>query len=622
MARHSLQRALIYQLLKLDESLFSIVAKHYRGFPASDKSWCETPEFEGQAAPKILSEIAGTGRDIVCIVDALDEAAHAETRQEKTDRRCRQSTVLGLCNQWATATPNSRMKFIVLGRPEPAIELDFHRVRKNTRQAFRICLEEQNEEDINRFIDDELEKLRDILHGDVSDDDTSDSDAEPSSSTRQPSKQRALFHGILQPQKPEDRVLQTIRTYIRDHASGVFLWVSLVLEDLQDSALYGLVSPADLEARLMRLPLELDKLYAKILSDIQKRSSPETLDKIRIIYMLVDGASTLGSPLEVRELREAMAVPTTGEWTEDNPLESRRVIIGSWNDFRRQLRRLCGPLFSMSRRPGVAKIGVSTVDASHTVEFIHRTVKDFFESRWQEGGLYFSEEEAVAALRACADHYLRIAFRITGTTCSPGASFEINTWERHIESLVERLETCVWTATCIRMSIASKRPRYVGDDGLIMRTLMGPCMKDWDSESAWSALSEKLAFFPWISPADTGKLMVESAIVGEVTYAICRGGYVEAHCIMTYFWNWASVGTALKWPMRWVVENSALKYAVETGQSFFSLFLTIRNRHVWGWETERIIPSPRVRPFFFHHLSPFQDSSRVRSKLMGLPHGY
>jgi len=101
----------------------------------------------------------------------------------------------------------------------------------------------------------------------------------------------------------------TIKDYIMKHSEGVFLWVALVLRDLEQCVVNGGYSRADLNKRLFGLPKELggeNGFYRAMIDSLIKKTAEnkEQEERGRTILTWITFSER---PLSVEELRDALA---------------------------------------------------------------------------------------------------------------------------------------------------------------------------------------------------------------------------------------------------------------------------------------------------------------------------
>jgi hypothetical protein len=188
--------------------------------------------------------------------------------------------------------------------------------------------------------------------------------------------------------------VEPLKLMILHRASGVFLWVRLVVDDLLQGLTDG--DPFDdLKARLDSLPDDLEGLYHRMLKRVPRRYITETA----LIFKIVQHAE---KPLSVFELSEAMKpidrlrtrTSNTDEIVSDSEMMQRRMISR------------CGGLLEVvpggrgSRLPGLidqsCRCWTNTV-----VQFLHQTVKEFLESAgvWHDVFASDGTEPASKAIR-------------------------------------------------------------------------------------------------------------------------------------------------------------------------------------------------------------------------------
>lgn len=418
MAHASFLRSVVYQLLAQNASFFDVVAQWYRS-PVSDK--LKDRQWSDADTKRMLECISSTGTPITCIIDAMDEAkdpvdtSHSLTNQSGTHRI---QTLFTVLQSLIWGTTGSKIKFVVFSRPEPSIEMDFNKINRSYGDVFRIILQQENRADIDLLIEKRLKLLRAANHAY-----DSESDDEPGRKSKR--KYKGLTNVQSRVSTSEDGALNNIRSYLRDNADGVILWVTLVLGELEAYASTGMVTLKELEKRARSLPVELDKFYEYIVGRVTKGLSGEDLKKIRMTFILISGSATLGRPLCLREMWEALAVPSDVAQalkSDRDPIIANRIGFKSWLGFRRQLRRKCGALIEVVKGEDAMlgeKSAYLDVGPDDTVQFMHRTIKDFLESPEREGPLNFSEQHSVDQIKQIARRYIQIGFPSQPTRFGP-----------------------------------------------------------------------------------------------------------------------------------------------------------------------------------------------------------
>ena len=207
------------------------------------------------------------------------------------------------------------------------------------------------------------------------------------------------FHGnagFVELEKLEPSYSARLLELIAEKASGVFLWVHLVVKSL----LAGLANAdrvSDLQRRLESLPPDLENLYEKMLGSLD----PFYLEHASQIFQIVRRAKR--SPtllcLSFADEEPAFVLNSKVQPLQDEELSVRAEIM------RRRLNSRCKGLLEIGpvsprdidspfskhaepRRPSCAASelsrspmrNISAISASSTIQYLHRTVKDFIES--------------------------------------------------------------------------------------------------------------------------------------------------------------------------------------------------------------------------------------------------
>lgn len=197
---------------------------------------------------------------------------------------------------------------------------------------------------------------------------------------------------------PQYMRVEPLKLMILNRASGVFLWVRLVVNDLLQGLTDG--DPFDdLEARLNSLPDDLEGLYHRMLKRVPRRYINETA----LIFKVMQHTK---NPLSVFELSEAMKpinqlrtrTSNTDEIMLDSDMMQRRMISrcgglleivpnGHWGSRHLQLP---GPIDQS------CQCYINT-----SVQFLHQTVKEFLASAGVWHDIFASDgtEPASKAIR-------------------------------------------------------------------------------------------------------------------------------------------------------------------------------------------------------------------------------
>lgn len=238
------------------------------------------------------------------IVDALDES-------EETDRQ-NMIHLFRKISQRDLGWPIS-FKILLTSRPSPKIEMvlaDCH----------TIILEDETATDIVNYVDAET---------------------------------RRIATEIL---KCTHEDLAFISSHLKKASQGVFLWVKLVLQELDERATEGFCTVAELEQLLLTIPTDLRELYQRIQDKIIRGISKN----VRECQTLFRWIAFSPRPLTVEEVLEVIALsacPLSGT----TRTELQRNRLRNTEDVRRRLISLCGNLVEVKGR---------------IVQFIHTSARE------------------------------------------------------------------------------------------------------------------------------------------------------------------------------------------------------------------------------------------------------
>lgn len=370
-AHLSMLRALLYEILRYSEPLFDAMIGHYRS--RFDDGSTPNVSWSTEALGAMLRDISGCplAPDILAVIDGLDESENGETLSENA------LDVMGMLYN-LSRVPAGRIRCIVLSRPEP-------RIWEKFRHCHRIVMDKENRGDINTIIEVGLQSIIEAWKGAV---------------------------GINDEDTASAVDLSDMRTYLNENASGVVLWVTLVLQQLQlrvDSE-YGFSLDA-LDKVMRGLPIELGQLYSKILSDLEISADPQRLSVAKKILTWIIGSQPW-APLQLQHLREAIALPDDNDilcQSGVDIVERRRLEIGpkeNWDIFRRHIHRYCGPLLEVHNGDSTQGMQETATCATSTVQLLHKTVRNFLEDEERSGVLHVDTASAKNVVRVESFKYL------------------------------------------------------------------------------------------------------------------------------------------------------------------------------------------------------------------------
>ncbi|RAL10146.1 ankyrin repeat domain-containing protein [Aspergillus homomorphus CBS 101889] len=188
---------------------------------------------------------------------------------------------------------------------------------------------------------------------------------------------------IQEYRKFPDRLREDITDQLKESSKGMFMWLSLVLDDL--STWEGVWTEARVKERLHSIPSDVEAFYSAILG----RQSRDVVGRLRTLLMWVYFACR---PLTLQELDVILTLQEGKEYTGGNASEEdtqalRHSIEGSW-----------GTLFAVR---------------SNAVYLSHQSVKDFLHHVFSEDGAKdyprfgMSQSEAHRQMASSCLTYLR-----------------------------------------------------------------------------------------------------------------------------------------------------------------------------------------------------------------------
>ncbi|KAF7505514.1 hypothetical protein GJ744_000676 [Endocarpon pusillum] len=173
-------------------------------------------------------------------------------------------------------------------------------------------------------------------------------------------QRNAMF---LQLQKQGPQLAQDLILEVTGKACGVFLWVRLVVQSLLEGLRDG-DTIADLQARLLALPSDLQELFRRILD----RLNPHYFAQASRIFQIVRESPEPLAILELSFAEDGFELALQAEVAPLSPDEiTFRVEV-----MRRRLISRCKGLLEV---PSLEVLGPAT-----RVQYLHRTVKDFLAS--------------------------------------------------------------------------------------------------------------------------------------------------------------------------------------------------------------------------------------------------
>ncbi len=302
-------QSIFYQLLEQEPRLFNIVRDSYRA-----QRRAHSPHFTWEMPVlvdmlKALANFEMNGK-VYLVLDAMDESDDRELPQ-----------ILGTIQE--VCSPNSRctIKAVMTTRP---LHKKIAGQQVKELSSLSLIMDEKNRADIETMVDREIKNITDDVR---QEDDTIET---------------TVFDGI--------------RAYIKNHADGVFLWVSIVLKEFKRLTNEGW-SKTNLDHLKVVLPVELKDLYQRITQRLEKNlSEPE----IALGRKLLTFASFALRRLSIEEIGDMVIVPSLLEDTRFQPhrghLDRRINLLG------RRIQIVCGDLLEVKQR---------------SVQLMHESVREF-----------------------------------------------------------------------------------------------------------------------------------------------------------------------------------------------------------------------------------------------------
>ncbi|KAJ0161923.1 hypothetical protein CTA2_5393 [Colletotrichum tanaceti] len=345
----------------------------------------------------------------VAVIDAFDESERDNAPQST------RANITAMFRRLVSLS-SGRMRIVFLSRPDADIAKGF-------RNFHHISVQDNNRRDIVKIVDDGIFKIRSAWSKimDSPDWDMYDDDEHPTTPG-------AAADHIILPAEVEAEI-DDMKKYLISKASGVTLWVVLVLQDLQIRLQsQDCFTISDLRATLEALPVDLEELYLhfRLMQEAQMSKDPNRPSYSKQMLTWIVG-SQRWAPLQLGELWEAIAIlgPNHVPWSDDKTVDtvsrgciaSNKIQFGrSWERFYHLVHQHCGLLVEIHRvqdpsataqaRGRVAGLGAS---ADWTIQLAHETVRKFFRTPEKSGHLSVDIEAAELIVATTSYSYLGVA---------------------------------------------------------------------------------------------------------------------------------------------------------------------------------------------------------------------
>ncbi len=262
---------------------------------------------------------------------------------------------------------------------------------------------------------------------------------------------------FLELQRDEPTDADFLINEITGKAQGVFLWVYLVVRSVRDGLRDG-DSMRELRNRISSLPSDLEELFQKILS----RLDTTYFRQASILFQLMDAA--VPKPLTVlcvafAEEHFEFAMAKSVQQLNDSQRASRAETV------RRRLN---------SRSKGLIEATPVTVDPHRAqVQYLHRTVKDFFARKdiWQYI-LSGTDESFDPSVTLCGVYVLHLKTMNT-TICASSGSLDTHV----LEDLWGAVRGCLDHGSRAEGILPGGQPAYFDEMNRTVEVLFEECKK-------------------------------------------------------------------------------------------------------------------------------------------------
>ncbi|KAJ5564266.1 hypothetical protein N7513_000508 [Penicillium frequentans] len=337
-------QSLLFQLLSQDATLFPLFQPIYRAQRPMNSSRWKHKDLKNIFASLPSLQTSTAKPKVYIFVDAMDESI---------DRG--RSETLKLLQALCLSESSRTFKCLVASRQLPADEINDH-------EWGQIILEQKNRQDIRMLIQSGLENIK-----------------------KKPGLTNIDF--------------QFAEDYMANHAQGVFLWVSLVMNELVELASTG-PSQKELEDSLQTLPSDLNDFYTLIIErllkkadqdEIAQKTNQAKLNMIEKGTKMLNWVTFAERPLTTKEFQDAIVVPSSPKPFSPDPtfLLKNRV-----SDLDARIKAYCGPLIEI-RTP--------------VVQLLHVTAREYLLRKSECARPFDTDKERGSAeISSCCIRYLRL----------------------------------------------------------------------------------------------------------------------------------------------------------------------------------------------------------------------
>ena len=203
----------------------------------------------------------------------------------------------------------------------------------------------------------------------------------------------------------QQRIGDTLAAEVVEKASGTFVWVKLVIDELCRGLVEG-DSIQELRKTLRTVPTNLEDLYSRILHKIR----PENLEETQLLFNIVGNVEGVVSLLDLAMISEPLEIRNSSrvEFIDDVDVESLCL------NMKRRLNSRSGGMIEIQNEAVDVAVGKSHIYhpiGNASVQIVHQTAKEFLSksSTWEEVGLHSNESIDInpILLKICLQHYRR-----------------------------------------------------------------------------------------------------------------------------------------------------------------------------------------------------------------------
>ena len=296
MSHELMLRSIAYQIFGQDERLFALIRDRFRKLKSERSLWTY------QDLKTTLESIHAAPFEVrvLIAVDGIDESEDAL-----------RDDVLQFLSLLTASKSRCIVKVLIASRPENDIRPWMNRAR-------HISLEEMNQGDIRVMVKSGIQEL-------------------------EQSRQSTWGHETAPPEpRDQKEVFSAAENYILENSRGVFLWVALVLRELEILLRSGGYSLEDIDKCVRGLPKELggsEGFYALMVDRLARQIGVPADHEARGRRILA-WVTFSTRELFVSELRDAFAIPP--QLTEEANVASFDLDRARPYDFERGLSTRCG----------------------------------------------------------------------------------------------------------------------------------------------------------------------------------------------------------------------------------------------------------------------------------------